>query len=437
MHSYHQQNYKMKQQKALPILLAFTLVILSLVACNKRIIATSTTTTNSKTAVNKPYLILISLDGFRWDYVEKYNPPNLSSFIKNGVKAASLIPSFPTKTFPNHYTIATGLYPDKHGILGNVFYDYKKDTIFNKRTPGMAADGSFYGGLPIWIAANNADMVTASYFFVGTEANIQGIRPTYYYKFDNSVKNEVRVKQAIKWLNLEEKQRPQLMTLYFSDLDQTGHRYGTDNEEKLQKALSELDKTLGDLFTGVSETGLPVNIIIVSDHGMINQSTDKIIPIESIENDDLFLTIDNGSIVNIHPKKNTDTKTVLDYLKQKEDNFKVYETTNTPGFEYSPKNKNWGSIQLIPDFGYYFLNQKSIASLIKNKVSTIGIHGYDSKYKEMHGIFYANGPAFKKDYEMPSVKNIHIYPLLCEILGLEIPTSIDGDIEQIERVLKK
>lgn len=439
MHSCHQQNYIMKQQKALPILLAFTMILLSCISCNKRIIApsASTTTTNSKTTEYKPYVILISLDGFRWDYVEKYNPPNLSSFIKNGVRAASLIPSFPTKTFPNHYTIATGLYPDKHGILGNVFYDYKKDTIFNKRTPGMAADGSFYGGLPIWVAANNADMVTASYFFVGTEANIQGIRPTYYYTFDNSVKNEVRVKQAIKWLNLEEKQRPQLMTLYFSDLDQAGHRYGTDNEEKLQKALSELDKTLGDLFTGVSETGLPVNIIIVSDHGMINQPTDKLIPIESIENDDLFLTIDNGSIVNIHPKKDVEIDSVLQYLKQKENNFKAYKTANTPGFEYSPKNKNWGSIQLIPNFGYYFLEQKSIASLFKNKVSTIGIHGYDSKYKEMHGIFYANGPAFKNNYEVPSVKNIHIYPLLCEILGLEIPTSIDGDIEQIERVLKK
>jgi predicted AlkP superfamily pyrophosphatase or phosphodiesterase len=429
----------MKQPKIFSILLALSFVLTCFISCNKKIVgpSTSISSTSSKTSQNKPYLILISLDGFRWDYVEKYNPPNLSTFIKRGVKSASLIPSFPTKTFPNHYTIATGLYPDKHGILGNVFYDYKTDTVFNKRTPGMAEDGRFYGGLPIWIAANKADMVTASYFFVGTEADIQGIRPTYYYKFDNTVNNEVRVNQAIAWLNLEEKQRPQLITLYFGDLDQTGHRYGTDNDEKLQNALSELDNTLGDLFAGVSETGLPVNIVIVSDHGMINQSTDKIIPIESIQNDNLFLTIDNGSIVNIHPKKNSDTKTVLDYLKQKEDHFKVYETAHTPGFEYNPKNKNWGAIQLIPDFGYYFLNQKSKTSLIKNNVATIGIHGYDSKYKEMHGIFYANGPAFKKDYEIPSLKNIHIYPLMCKILGLEIPKTIDGDIHQIKSVLLK
>ena len=417
----------------------FVIGMISFISCNKKILSPtrSIANTNSKTTQQKPYLILISLDGFRWDYVEKYHPPNLSSFIKNGVKAKSLIPSFPTKTFPNHYTIATGLYPDKHGIIGNIFYDYKKDTLFNKRSPGMAEDGSFYGGSPIWVEANKANIVTASYFFVGTEAAIQGIRPTYYYKFDNSVKNEERVNQAINWLKLNEKSRPHLITLYFGDMDKVGHGYGTNDDEKLKTALFELDKNLGDLFEGVSKTELPVNIIIVSDHGMGNQSTNKIIPIDSIENDDLFMTIDNGTIVNIHPKKDVEIDSVLQYLEQKEDNFKAYKTKNTPGFEYIPKNKNWGEIQLIPDYGYYFWSQRRKASLIENGVTTIGIHGYDSKYKEMHGIFYANGPAFKDGYEIPSIKNIHIYPLMCKILGLEIPKPIDGDIKQIESVLKE
>ena len=417
----------------------FIIGMIFFISCNKKILSQnrSITNTNSKTTQQEAYLILISLDGFRWDYVEKYHPPNLSSFIKNGVKAESLIPSFPTKTFPNHYTIATGLYPDKHGIIGNIFYDYKKDKLFNKRSPGMAEDGSFYGGSPIWIEANKANVVTASYFFVGTEADIQGIRPTYYYKFDNSVKNEERVNQTINWLNLNKKNRPHLITLYFGDLDKIGHRYGTNDDEKLKTALLELDKNLGDLFKRVSVTGLPVNIIIVSDHGMGNQSTNNIIPIETIENDDLFMTIDNGTIVNIHPKKGVAVDSVLHYLRQKEDHFKAYKTENTPGFEYIPKNKNWGAMQLIPDYGYYFWSQSRKDALIENNVTTIGIHGYDSKYKEMHGIFYANGPAFKDGYEISSIKNIHIYPLMCKILGLEIPKSIDGDINQIESVLKE
>jgi predicted AlkP superfamily pyrophosphatase or phosphodiesterase len=289
----------MKPQKIISI---FFIVMLLLVSCNNKILSStrSITNTNSEAAQKKPYLILISFDGFRWDYVEKYNPPNLSSFIKNGVKAESLIPSFPTKTFPNHYTIATGLYPDKHGIIGNKFYDHTIDTLFN---PKMADVGSFYRGSPIWVEANKADIVTASYFFVGTEAKIKGVRPTYYCKFDNNVKNEGRINQTLKWLNLNEKNRPHLITLYFGDLDKVGHKYGANADEKIKTTLFELDKNLGDLFKGISETKLPVNIIIVSDHGMGNQSTDKIIPIDSIKNDDLFITIENGTIVNIHPKK--------------------------------------------------------------------------------------------------------------------------------------
>lgn len=415
----------------------FIIGMILLNSCNKKIVspANSNANTDSKTAQKKPYLILISLDGFRWDYVEKYQPPNLSAFIKKGVKAESLIPSFPTKTFPNHYTIATGLYPEKHGIIGNIFYDYKKDTLFNKRSPGMAKDGSFYGGSPIWVEANKANIVTASYFFVGTEADIQGIRPTYYYTFDNSVKNDEKVNQTIHWLNLNEQNRPHLITLYFGDMDKVGHDYGI-NDEELKKALFDLDRNLGDLFKGVSETGLPMNIIMVSDHGMGNQSTNKIIPIDSIENDDLFMTIENGTIVNIHPKKDVEIDSVLQYLRNKESNFKAYKTENTPGFEYIPKNKNWGAIQLIPDYGYHFWNQIRKDALVEAGVTTFGVHGYDSKYKEMHGIFYANGPAFKNGYEIPSIKNIHLYPLMCKILGLEIPKLIDGDINQIESVLK-
>jgi len=236
-------------------------------------------------------------------------------------------------------------------------------------------------------------------------------------------------------LNLNEQNRPHLITLYFGDMDKVGHDYGI-NDEELKKALFDLDRNLGDLFKGVSETGLPMNIIIVSDHGMGNQSTNKIIPIDSIENDNLFMTIENGTIVNIHPKKDGEIDSVLQYLRHKESNFKAYKTENTPGFEYIPKNKNWGAIQLIPDYGYHFWNQRRKDALVEAGVTTFGVHGYDSKYKEMHGIFYANGPAFKNGYEIPSIKNIHLYPLMCKILGLEIPKLIDGDINQIESVLK-
>lgn len=398
--------------------------------------AASVPNSNKEIDKTNPYVLLISLDGFRWDYLERFKPPNLSDFVDNGVKAEGLVPVFPTKTFPNHYTIVTGMYPDNHGLINNVFYDYQKDKVFSSRNKETSLDGSFYGGSPIWIEANKAGLKTASFFFVGSDADIQGMHPTYYYKFDNAIKNEVRIAQALDWLRLDEKDRPQLITLYFSDADSIGHRFGTDNEEELNKAILEIDKNLGNLFEGVAATGLPVNIIIVSDHGMINQSTDKLIPIESIQNDDLFLAIDNGSMVNIHPKKDVSNDSVFHYLKQQETNFKVYKTADTPGFEYTPKNKNWGAIILIPNEGYYFSSQSRIATLINNNITTTGVHGMDSKHQEMHGIFYANGPAFKKDFEIATFKSIHVYPLMCQLLGLEIPEFIDGDINQIKSVLK-
>jgi predicted AlkP superfamily pyrophosphatase or phosphodiesterase len=417
------------------LILILSIIALSSCKSGKNLIG-STPTINSKASLEKPYLILISLDGFRWDYIEKYNPPYLSNFIKNGVKAESLIPSYPSKTFPNHYTIATGLYPDKHGIIGNSFYSYKKNLTYKIGNREMVEDGSFYGGTPIWVLADKASMVSASYFFVGSEANIQGIKPTYYYTYDASIKNDVRITQALDWLDLPLKNRPHLITMYFSDMDDIGHRFGPNNEEEIKKTLFNLDENLGNLFKGVDATGLPINIIIVSDHGMTTLSTSNYIPIEDIENDSLYATIDNGAIVNIHPKNNMQTDSIIQYLKQKENNFKVYKTKNTLGFEYNPKNKDWGAIQIIPDFGYYFSKRQSIESRIKNAITTVGVHGYDPKYKDMHGIFYANGSAFKKGYVIPSVKNIHIYPLMCKILGLDIPNNIDGNLNQLESVLK-
>ena len=396
----------------------------------------STQTVNSKASIEKPYVILISLDGFRWDYIEKYKPPHISNFIKNGVQAASLIPSFPSKTFPNHYTIATGMYPDKHGIIGNSFYSNKKNITYKVGKRELVEDGTFYGGTPIWIQADKASMVSASYFFVGSEANIQGLYPTYYHKYDGSIKNEVRVAEALNWLALPEKNRPHIITMYFSDMDDVGHEFGPNNDEEIKKVLFNLDKNLGDLFKGSAATGLPTNIIIVSDHGMAEVPISNFLSLDDIKNDSLYTIVDNGAIVNIHPKENVEIDAIIQYLNPKEHNFKVYKTENTPGFEYSPKNKDWGEVQIIPDFGYYFSSNAGIAYRIKNSATIFGVHGYDPKFKDMQGIFYANGPAFKDGYVAPPLKNIDIYPLICEILGLEIPNDIDGNLNQIKSVLK-
>ena len=419
--------------------LFLTVIVLGLSACTKYgLVVDNKVLTNTKQAIKQPYVILVSLDGFRWDYVERFKPPHLSQFIKNGVKAESLIPSFPSKTFPNHYTIATGMYPDNHNIIGNSFFDYEKKARYSINNRKAVEDGEFYSGTPIWVHAAQTGMVTSSYFFVGTEAEIKGLRPTNYYNYDGKVLKQERVNQVLKWLKLPKKQRPHLITLYFEDMDDTGHDYGPNQDEKLKQTLYELDEVLGHLFKGVADTKLPVNIIFVSDHGMMNIPVDNYIPREIVKNDDLYSAIDNGSLINIHPHKIDKTDDIFKNLKtlEKKHHLKVYKTENTPGFEYVPKNKNWGSIQVVADDGYYFSSEYGIEKRKQKSHKNFGAHGFDPIIKDMHGIFYANGPNFKKGITIPSFKNIHIYPLMCQILGLPIPESIDGNIDQLINIIK-
>ncbi|WP_396596122.1 ectonucleotide pyrophosphatase/phosphodiesterase [Dokdonia sp. R86516] len=395
------------------------------------------TTVNTAESLKKPYVILISLDGFRHDYVNTYNPPYLSSFIEEGSQAASLIPSFPTKTFPNHYTIATGMYPDNHGLLANSYYNYEKKKTYSIGNRETVVDGSFYKGTPLWVNANSEGMVTASYFFVGTEADIQGVHPTYYYNYDGKVTNQERVDQAIKWLEMPEQTRPHLITLYFSDMDDTGHRYGPNSKEKLKEALFKLDSTLGNLFSRVDNTGLPVNIVITSDHGMAEQSIEKLISTEPLINDALYNMIDNGVILNIHPHTSAETDKIFNKLKKLENKFTVYKTKDTPHFEYVPKNKNWGPIQIIPDDGYYFSSSKSIERRKAGNQEVFGVHGFTPALKDMHGILYAKGPAINAGGRLPSVKNIHVYPMICKILGLSVPSNVDGKLSHLKDMLRE
>ncbi len=411
-------------------------VICSLGCFNKTPIAGISPTVNAKKARSAPYVILMSLDGYRWDYTRRFNPPNLSKLIENGVQAESLIPCFPSKTFPNHYSIATGMYPDHHGLLDNSFYNLEKNKVYKISDRNVVEDGSWYGGSPIWVQAARAGMVTASFFFVGSEADVQGIRPTYYQKYDGSVKNEDRVHQALKWLNMPENERPHLITMYFSDMDDRGHRVGPNNDEKLTEAILALDESLGSLFDGVQKTGLPVNIIIVSDHGMLEVPTEKYIAVESIENDDAYLTVSNGAIVHIYLKNEKDLDRVFGELKEKENHFKVYKTAETPEFEIPVSSANWGDLQIIPEDGWYFSPQRSIGLKKARNIEVSGEHGFSIDKKELHGIFYANGPAFKKGLKIPSVKNIHIYPLICEILGMEVPAEVDGSLEVLSGILE-
>jgi len=219
---------------------------------------------------NQETLILISIDGFRPDYLEWYDAPNLSALAREGVSAPDgMLPVFPSKTFPNHYSIVTGLYPSSSGMLSNTMYDEESDSWFRMRDRSAVEDPVWWGGEPIWVTAEKQGRVSATYFWVGSEAPIQGIQPTFWYRFDGSVPGKERVDQALAWLDLPLQERPTFITLYFEDVDSIGHRFGPESQE-VEEAVARMDGLIGRLLVGLRERTLldSVNLMIVSDHGM-------------------------------------------------------------------------------------------------------------------------------------------------------------------------
>lgn len=413
------------------------LVVFVLFSCSpKVVIIDSKVRQNSRQSMQQDYLILVSCDGFRWDYVERFQPPNLKKFISEGVQAESMLSCYPSKTFPNHYSIATGMYPDRHGLVDNSYFDPEKNEVYRIGDRQKVEDGSWYKGTPIWVQAARSGMVTASFFFVGSEADVQGVRPTYYYHYDGSIPNDKRVEQVLDWLKLPEKERPHLITLYFSDMDDKGHRFSPDADAILENTLLKLDKSLGKLFEGVKQSKLPVNIIIVSDHGMVSVPLSQLLLIEQLEDKARYRVVNGGALVHFYLKDGVEAEAVYEELKAKEDHFKIYRTKEVPYFEIPPESPRWGDLMAIPDPGWYFVSQR-VATLRKAEgQDPLGEHGYDPEIRDLHGIFYAGGPAFKEGLTIGAFKNLHVYPLMCRLLGLKVPAEVDGKIEVLEEVLR-
>jgi len=381
-------------------------------------------------------VILVSFDGFRFDYAEKFGAPNFKSFGKEGVRAEALIPSFPSKTFPNHYTIVTGLYPGHHGLVDNRFYDRQKNVIYEMHEKDKVEDPDYYGGVPLWQLAKQQGVKSASYFWVGSEMSDPARRPDYFFPFDDDQLPENRITQAIAWLKLPEQERPHFITLYFSSPDHEGHETGPSSEAT-RNAVLKADTLLGKLMTGISEINLPVNVILVSDHGMaeltVAQDTyifmDEII---NIQNPSIKRAV-TGTAAHLYIQDSGKRDSVWTVLKALEKNFTVYKKENLPA-SWHYQNSRVGDLVVNAHPGYYILQrdrQKFFEKATSGK--KFGVHGYDpEKEYMMRGIFYAKGPQIKEGLVIPAFQNIHIYPLMAKILGLK-PPAVDGQ----EKVLKK
>lgn len=399
--------------------------------------------TKFQTPEEAPYVILISFDGFRHDYVEKYDAPNFKQFISNGVAAEAMLPSYPSKTFPNHYSIVTGMYPNTHGLVDNNFYDAELDIQYSIGNRKVVENPAFYGGLPLWQLAQQNGMKSASYFWVGSEAPIAGSFPDYYHIYDGKVPNEDRIATVTDWLKLPEADRPSFISLYFSLVDDAGHRSGP-NDEMTHQAVLEADRLLGTLMQAISQIDLPINVVITSDHGMheITPKEESYITVEDLLgglDSDRFRFVNNGPHGHFYSEDKSYLKEIAEELKSKPGNNK-YEVFFKSEM---PKNWHYGTHDRIGDLfikinpGYYLTSAQRKSGIIANE-SYRGEHGFDpDETMDMGAIFYANGPSFKSGLRIEKFRNIHIYPMIAKVLGITELPEIDGEIEILESILKE
>ncbi|MBM4171432.1 MAG: alkaline phosphatase family protein [Ignavibacteria bacterium] len=381
-------------------------------------------------AQSTPYVILISFDGFRWDYLNRSISPNLEKIRENGVSALSLRPAFPSKTFPNHQSIITGMYIENHGIISNNFFDKSSNHWFKMSDTSAVRNPQWYLGEAFWETAERNGITTASYFWPGSELSLSSRRPTYFMNYVHERPYIERIEGVIEWLKLPMEKRPRFITLYFDDTDTYGHDFGTTSKE-LNESIERLDNYTGILLKRLEEINLKdsVNIIIVSDHGMTDTPQEKVINIENIISSKEIKFYDDGPFMRIDGPVNL-IKEAYTKLKSHEKNFRTYLTEELPGYFHYKKNPMIGSIILIADIGWSLVTNR------KSQYNAKANHGYDNNHIDMHGIFIASGPNFKKNYKTGTVWNIDIYPLLCKIFDIIPNPETDGDLERIEFLLK-
>lgn len=389
--------------------------------------------TNSSETLQKPYVILISADGFRFDYIRKFKASNLDSIGREGVCARrGMYPTFPSATFPNHYSIITGMYPSHHGIVNNVFYDPTRDEKYIIGTK-TNIDGSWYKGLPLWGLAESQGMLAASLFWVGSESNAGGFRPTYYYQYHEKFGDEDKIKIIKNWLTLPEAQRPHFITLYFPEVDKTGHQFGPDAAET-EAAVHFVDNAIRKLTEALAPLNLPINFVFLSDHGMIAVEPHDYIPIPEIDREK-YEVVNTTTMLTVTAKDPCDILSLYgELLHQNPKNYTVYLAENFPEeLHYSTREdstRRIGDIMLVPRWNKIFVKE--------GRSTSYGKHGFNPyKVPEMKAVFIAWGPAFNSEQIIYPFENIHVYPMIAEILGLEITTPVDGNSRVLEGILKK
>lgn len=351
-----------------------------------------------------------------------------------GTKAERLLPVFPTLTFPNHYSIATGLYPEHHGLVANNFPDPERDVWYSLKKRETVEDRQFYAGEPIWVTAETQGMVAASFFFVGTEAPVKGVYPTHWRSYNKKISGEDRVDQVLAWLALAEQNRPHIYTLYFEDVDDYSHWRGPDSQESIE-AISRVDGYIGRLLDGLQKLPFAgqVNIILLSDHGQGEYLKDQQPYLLSDHvNLDGTAIIEGGSYLFLHLDGDQPGRAaeIVTTVNSSWEHGHAYLTQDTPAQWHVENNPRFPDVILMPEAGYAVLSSEGKAGKIN-----AGDHGWAPENPAMHGFFVACGPNITPGLSLGPVNNIDVYPFMLSILGLDAPQMMDGDARHLAPAL--
>ncbi len=375
-------------------------------------------------------VLLISIDGFARNYLARYPAPAIQALAAAGSTAEAMQPAFPTKTFPNHYSIVTGLYPANHGIVENNIYDADFDSIFRLNKPEEVKNARWWLGEPVWVTAEKQGVKTATFFYPGSEAAIQGVRPALWQAYDGAIDNQQRVRSVLQWLDLPAAERPAFLTLYFSSVDDAGHAYGPDSPQ-VAAAIAEVDRAIALLVAGLKQRGLygKLDLMLVSDHGMAAVPAQQVIVLDQLfDSSKAALVLWTPEIVSIFPKAGELEPIYQQLQQQLPATAKVYKKSELPERWHYQQSKRIAPLLVIPEPGWRLMQQARqqqwLASHGANAVT--GSHGYDNASPEMQALFIGHGPSFVAGRILPPFANIELYNLMCRILGIK-PAANDGD----------
>lgn len=380
---------------------------------------------------SRPFVVLVSFDGFHPDYLARFDTPHFDRLAARGMRAAGLVSVFPSLTFPGHYSIATGLHPEAHGMVGNEFFDPVRGAEFSYRRGGDAQDGSWWGGEPIWVTAETQGLVAAAFFFPGTEADVDGVRPSRWRPYDGRVPNRERVEQVLAWLSLPAAERPHLVTLYFSLVDGAGHRLGP-RDPGMRRSVERADRLLGRLMEGVD--ALPhagrVVLVVVSDHGMAAPDPDRTTVLRAEAELAGVRLAQTGPAVSLHLGGAGGARALRDRLNARLAHARAYLREELPAHLHARGNRRLGDLVVLPD---------GLGMVLIHPAGRLpaGMHGWDPTLPEMRGIFLAAGPGIAAGAALPAVDAVDVYPLLCHLLGLTPNPEAAGSLAAFAPALRE